>query len=154
MHKISTQHVLPFSYYLRIVIIMLQNTQNNRLCNEICLPPLCLPLDTKQNKKAFIYLYLCIYYQVYFSSSMLMGTHPTLFSPHCLFHLAYHGKEWCFAGHFPCSLLELQFCIVWLYRRWCRSSLMWDRSHFWIFTFTIRLPWTHLKIWIFICIQV
>ena len=90
--------MLPFSYYLHIVI-MPKNTQN-RLCNEIFLPPqtLCLPLDTKQNKKAFIYLfliylYLCIYYQVYFPSSMLMGAHHTLFSTQCLFHLIYRGKE-------------------------------------------------------------
>ena len=103
LHKTSTQHVLPFSHYLRIVIIMLQNTQNNRLCNEISSTP-CLPLDTKQNKKAFIYVYLCIYYQVCFSSSVLTGAHHTLFSP---LNISWEGTIPC--NHFPGSLLELQF---------------------------------------------
>ena len=73
-----------------------------------------------------------------------MGAHHALCFTRCLFYLIFLGKEY-IAGHVPCSLLGLQFCIVWLHHHWLTSSPTWDTSRFWSFTFTIMLLWTHLN---------
>ena len=107
LRVLCTKQALNTCYLFLITFVLLL------LCSKIhrtigyaikSLPPLCLPLDTKQNKKAFIYVYLCIYYQVCFSSSVLTGAHHTLFSP---LNISWEGTIPC--NHFPGSLLELQF---------------------------------------------